>query len=149
MATLEVLKGRGGDGVSTRRVGKRGGQFECLRPLLGQQPGDAAKSVEGWVLFVTGLPCETVEGDLVDLFMQFGTIRNIRMTTDQREGKCLGHAMIEYELAEECEKAIQALDGRQFLGSGAIHVSAAFLVDEQDAAKAGDEGEEKKRTRDD
>lgn len=140
-------RGRGGETIVTRRVGKRGGQFECLHPLPGQAAGDAAKSVEGWILFVSGLPRETTEGDVMDLAIPYGTVRNIRMNTDLRDGHCIGHAMIEYELWEECEKAIAAIHGKPFLSSLALGISPAFIVEAADptirASNEEDDGEHK------
>eukprot|EP00331_Platyophrya_macrostoma_P030445 CAMPEP_0176450884 /NCGR_PEP_ID=MMETSP0127-20121128/27451_1 /TAXON_ID=938130 /ORGANISM="Platyophrya macrostoma, Strain WH" /LENGTH=178 /DNA_ID=CAMNT_0017838723 /DNA_START=38 /DNA_END=574 /DNA_ORIENTATION=- len=133
---LNPTRGRGGETIVTRRVGKRGGQFECLHPLPGQCAGDAAKSVEGWILFVSGLPRETTEGDVMDLAVPHGTVRNIRMNTDLRDGHCVGHAMIEYETWEECQQAIAAINGRPLREGGpAISISPAFIVEEIETAQ--------------
>jgi RNA-binding protein 8A len=134
-----LFRGRGGESLSTKRVGKRGGEFESLLPLPGQEAGEAARSVEGWVLFVSGLPKETLEGDLMDIFIPQGTVRNIRMMLDQRECKCIGHALVEMETAEECGRAVQSLSGRPFLSSPAITVDAAFLVEPEVKVKDEDE----------
>lgn len=144
-----LFRGRGGDSLATKRVGKRGGEFESLLPLPGQEPGEAARSVEGWVLFVSGLPKETLEGDLLDLFVPHGTVRNVRMSLDQRECKCIGHALIEMETADECGRAVQALNGRSFLSSPAITLDAAFIVEDEVRVKREDEEveESKKKQR--
>ncbi|CUG31083.1 RNA-binding protein, putative [Bodo saltans] len=137
-----VFRGRGGESLVTKRVGKRGGDFESLLPLPGQEPGEAARSVEGWVLFVSGLPKETLEGDLMDIFVPQGIVRNIRMILDQRECKCIGHALVEMETAEECGRAVQSLNGRPLLSSPQITVDAAFLVEPEVAVKVKGEDEE-------
>ena len=41
------------------------------------------KSVEGFVVCVTGLHEETLEEDLLDQFHEFGRVRNIHLNTDR------------------------------------------------------------------
>lgn len=125
-----VLVGKGGDTIGVRRVGKRGGAFDALSTLEGQVPGDAARSIEGWVLFVSGLAPETAEMDLLNLFAAYGTVMNVRMNLASRESLCVGHALIEYGSTAECVSAIAGCSGKAFLSSPQILVSNAFVVPE-------------------
>ena len=141
------VKGRGGDLMNVRRVGKRGGAFDVLCNIEGQLPGDGAKSIEGWVLFVTGLPPSTTEGDLLDLFSQFGLIRTLKMNVDHRECKCIGHALVEYATREESLKAAKEVTGRPFLDSPALFVADAFIAEEEDNVEEDKSGVSLKRVR--
>jgi hypothetical protein len=62
-------KGRGhkpGKGGNTdRATGGRAGDFDRLEPA---RPGGAVKSVEGYIIFVTGLHQEAAHDDVLDAF---------------------------------------------------------------------------------
>ena len=125
-----ILKGKGGDTIGVRRVGKRGGAFEALTVIDGQQPGEPARSIEGWVLFVSGLSAETKEEDLANLFAPYGEVRKLIMNLATRTSCCIGHAFIEFSTVEECLRAVGECSGKPFLSSPAIIVTNAFVVPE-------------------
>ncbi|BEI87043.1 hypothetical protein CcaverHIS002_0703890 [Cutaneotrichosporon cavernicola] len=85
----------------------------------------AARSVEGWIIIVTGLNEESTEEDLQDLFGEYGDVRNLSMALNRRTGYVMGYALIEYARKEEAEAAIKETDGTEFLEKK-IHTDFAF-----------------------
>ncbi|WWD18098.1 hypothetical protein CI109_102546 [Kwoniella shandongensis] len=75
----------------------------------------AARSVEGWIVIVTGLNEESTEEDLQDLFGDFGEVKNLSMALNRRTGYVMGYALVEYAEKEQAEKAIKETDGTTFL----------------------------------
>ncbi|WRT65869.1 uncharacterized protein IL334_002820 [Kwoniella shivajii] len=75
----------------------------------------AAKSVEGWIIVVTGLNEEATEEDLQDLFGDYGEVKNLSMALNRRTGYVMGYALVEFAEKEQAEKAIKDTDGTTFL----------------------------------
>lgn len=67
-------------------------------------------------LFVGNLSFKVSEAELSEIFSQYGTVTSCSIPTDRDTGRKRGFAFIEMESAEEAEKAIVALNGRDFAG---------------------------------
>ncbi|TPW17346.1 MAG: RNP-1 like RNA-binding protein [Halothiobacillaceae bacterium] len=80
-------------------------------------------------MFVGNIAAEATEGDVKELFAQYGTIRSIKLASDIFTGKCKGFALIEME-GHEARAAIAGLNGKEFKGR-------ALRVSEEDGKKRG------------
>jgi len=120
------IKGRGAqdpDDASDRYSGK-GGEFMEIDG--GSAAGGPVKSVEGWIIFVSGVHEEASEDDILDKFSDAGEVKSVQLPLDRRTGFVKGYALIEYESKAEAESAIRELDGTD-LNQSTLHVSFAFI----------------------
>eukprot|EP00887_Chlorella_sp_A99_P006895 scaffold2.g6895.t1 len=118
----QALEGRGFRESGQLEDRLRGGEFESLPADKGPGP---AKSVEGWVLFITGVHEEAQEEDIHDAFAEFGDLKNIYLNLDRRTGFVKGYALVEYGTRQEAQAAIDEMDGKELL-TQIINVSWAF-----------------------
>jgi RNA recognition motif-containing protein len=75
-------------------------------------------------LFVGNLPFGTTEDALREHFAAFGEIQQVRIMTDRDTGKSRGFAFVEMAQDEDAEKAIAALNGKDF-GGRALTINEA------------------------
>ncbi|KAH0486588.1 MAG: hypothetical protein KVP17_003442 [Porospora cf. gigantea B] len=86
----------------------------------------AAKSVEGWILMVSGIHAEAQEEDLLDAFGDYGIVRNLHLNLDRRTGYAKGYALLEFADHREAKASIKGMDGATILGQR-IRCEWAFM----------------------
>ncbi|KAL7596356.1 RNA-binding protein Y14A [Lactuca sativa] len=122
-AAPKKTKGRGfREETDTGRGNRMSGRFDSLDSDGGPGP---ERSIEGWIILVTGVHEEAQEDDLQNAFGEFGEIKNLHLNLDRRTGFVKGYALIEYESFEEAEKAIASMDGGELL-TQTVNVDWAF-----------------------
>jgi len=67
-------------------------------------------------LYVGGLPYETTQQELSDLFAGAGTVETATIITDKMTGRSKGFGFVEMSSDSEAEKAISMFDGKDFGG---------------------------------
>jgi len=115
-------KGRG----FNDREGRDDFSKEKFDTVDGDTAGNAQKSVEGWVIFVTGIHKEATEDNIEDKFADFGEIQNITLNVDRRTGYIKGYALVEFKTYQEAKEAIDECDNTELLGQ-IIHCDFAFV----------------------
>jgi len=67
-------------------------------------------------LFIGGLSFSTTEDRLRELFAGVGTVESAAVVTDRNTGRSRGFGFVEMATAEEAQKAVSQLDGRDLDG---------------------------------
>ena len=75
-------------------------------------------------IYVGNLTFDVKEDDLKEAFKQFGEISEVRLIMDKYSGKSKGFGFIEMPSKAEAEKAIEEMNGKEFMGR-ALNVNEA------------------------
>jgi RNA recognition motif-containing protein len=71
-------------------------------------------------LYVGGLPYETTEDSLKELFSKAGTVDSAVIITDKISGRSKGFGFVEMSTDEEAQKAIEMFNGQELEGRNII-----------------------------
>ena len=66
-------------------------------------------------IYVGNLSFEIDQEDLKEVFSEYGTVKNIHIPKDRETGRPRGCAFVEMESEADEDKAIQALDGAEWM----------------------------------
>ena len=66
-------------------------------------------------IYVGNLSFEITEEDLKEVFSEYGTVKKIHIPKDRETGRKRGFAFVEMESEADENKAIQALDGAEWM----------------------------------
>jgi len=72
-----------------RYKGQRG-IFQTITQSQGKTAG--AKSIEGWIIIVTGVHEEAQEDNFMELFSKYGPLKNLHINLDRKTGYVKGYA---------------------------------------------------------
>ena len=67
-------------------------------------------------IYVGNLSYEVTQDGLSGIFKEYGTVKRVQLPTDRETGKVRGFGFVEMESDAEEEKAIEALDGAEWMG---------------------------------
>lgn len=73
--------------------------------------GDIAMSI-----YVGNLSYEVTEEDLTNVFAEYGSVKRVYLPTDRETGRMRGFGFVEMSSDAEEDKAIETLDGAQWMG---------------------------------
>ena len=66
-------------------------------------------------IYVGNIPFTVTEDEIRTLFESHGTVNDVKLITDRGTGRFRGFGFVEME-AEDADKAISELDGKEFSG---------------------------------
>ena len=66
-------------------------------------------------IYVGNLSYEVNQEDLNEVFAEYGTIKRVHVPTDRETGRVRGFAFVEMESEANEDKAIEALDGAEWM----------------------------------
>ena len=67
-------------------------------------------------IYIGNLSFQAQDEDLEEIFQEYGKVKRVSMPTDRESGKKRGFAFVEMESDDEEEKAIEELDGAEWMG---------------------------------
>ncbi|MBS0017595.1 MAG: RNA-binding protein [Arthrospira sp. SH-MAG29] len=67
-------------------------------------------------IYVGNLSYDVTDEDLKNVFAEYGTVKRVHLPTDRETGKFRGFAFVEMDTQEEETRAIEELDGAEWMG---------------------------------
>ena len=66
-------------------------------------------------IYIGNLSYEVNQEDLSEVFAEYGTVKRVHIPTDRETGRVRGFAFVEMESEDNEDKAIEALDGAEWM----------------------------------
>ncbi|MGK7939539.1 MAG: RNA recognition motif domain-containing protein [Crocosphaera sp.] len=67
-------------------------------------------------IYVGNLNYEVTQDDLEQVFAEYGTVKKVQLPLDRETGRPRGFGFVEMETEDDETKAIEALDGAEWMG---------------------------------
>lgn len=67
-------------------------------------------------IYVGNLSFDATQEDINQVFVEYGTVKSVKVPTDRETGRVRGFAFVEMSSDKEEEAAIAALDGAEWMG---------------------------------
>lgn len=67
-------------------------------------------------IYVGNLSYEVSQEDLSEVFSEYGSVKRVHLPTDRETGRKRGFGFVEMESEAEEDKAIETLDGAEWMG---------------------------------
>jgi len=67
-------------------------------------------------IYVGNLSFDATQEDINQVFVEYGTVKSVKVPTDRETGRVRGFAFVEMSSDAEEEAAIEALDGAEWMG---------------------------------
>ena len=90
-------------------------------------------------IYVGNLSFDCTESDLRSAFSAYGEVNDVRLVTDRDTGRSKGFGFVEMPNASEASAAIDAMNGKEFMGRTA-KVNEARPREERPAPRGGGRG---------
>lgn len=91
-------------------------------------------------LYVGGLPYETTEDELRDLFSKAGAVATASIITDRMSGRSRGFGFIEMANDDEADKAVEMFNGKDFGGRSLVVNEARPMGERRTGGGGGGNG---------
>ncbi|MDW7774944.1 MAG: ATP-binding protein [Methanosarcinales archaeon] len=112
-----VSKSRVSNKAKINKISKKGiPQFSIRIPVqipVGSVKEEQTDNIDYAKIFVTNIPYDSTESELIEIFNQFGDVVNVSIPTNYETGLARGFAFVEFERLESSNRAIQE-SGRIF-----------------------------------
>ncbi|KAH8550870.1 hypothetical protein BGW37DRAFT_521003 [Umbelopsis sp. PMI_123] len=140
-------KGRGFGSTAESRVSNKYDSYDRMdEDTTVQVSTNAQRSVEGWIIVVTGVHEEADEEAITEKFAEYGEIKNLHLNLDRRTGYVKGYALIEYETYKEAKAAIDSANNTQFYEQ-TIHVDFTFVRPPEGSGRQAERRDSRRRQR--
>ncbi len=95
-------------------------------------------------IYVGNLNYEVSQEDLSEVFSEYGKVKRVHLPTDRETGRKRGFGFVEMETEAEEDKAIETLDGAEWMGRE-IKVNKARPRETRNSNSFGDGGGRRER----
>lgn len=88
-------------------------------------------------IYVGNLSYDVTDEDLKSVFAEYGTVKRVHLPTDRETGKFRGFAFVEMDTQEQETRAIEELDGAEWMGREIKVNQARPREDKRSSARGG------------